>query len=74
MSPDELERILRDGTLPDRDLPRIDVAAAEAGLLDVAYATLDSPLGGGICAVRTAFCAVSTFWVSSWPTPSSSRK
>jgi methylated-DNA-[protein]-cysteine S-methyltransferase len=51
MSSGELERMLRDGTLPDRDLPRIDLAAAEAGLLDVAYATLDSPLGALLVAV-----------------------
>jgi methylated-DNA-[protein]-cysteine S-methyltransferase len=51
MSAGELERMLRDGTLPDRDLPRIDLAAAEAGLLDVAYATLDSPLGALLVAV-----------------------
>jgi methylated-DNA-[protein]-cysteine S-methyltransferase len=45
MSAGELERMLRDGALPDRALPPVDLAAAEAGLLDVAYATLDSPLG-----------------------------
>jgi methylated-DNA-[protein]-cysteine S-methyltransferase len=51
MSAGELERMLRDGTLPDRELPRVDLAAAEAGLLDVAYATLDSPLGELLVAV-----------------------
>jgi methylated-DNA-[protein]-cysteine S-methyltransferase len=47
----DLERILRDGLLPDRELPRLDLAAADAGLLDVAYATLDSPLGTLLVAV-----------------------
>jgi methylated-DNA-[protein]-cysteine S-methyltransferase len=47
----ELERMLRNGALPDRELPRIDLAAAEAGLLDVAYATLDSPVGPLLVAV-----------------------
>jgi methylated-DNA-[protein]-cysteine S-methyltransferase len=51
MSPDDLELMLRNGALPDRDLPRVDLAAAEAGLLDVAYATLDSPLGALLVAV-----------------------
>ncbi len=51
MSAGELERMLRDGTLPDRELPRVELAAAEAGLLDVAYATLDSPLGALLVAV-----------------------
>ncbi len=31
--------------LPDTPLPEFDLAAAAAGLLDVAYATLDSPVG-----------------------------
>ncbi len=31
--------------LPDAPLPELDLAAAAAGLLDVAYATLDSPVG-----------------------------
>lgn len=31
--------------LPDVSLPELDLAAAAAGLLDVAYATLDSPVG-----------------------------
>jgi methylated-DNA-[protein]-cysteine S-methyltransferase len=47
----DLERMLRDGSLPDRELPRLDLAAADAGLLDVAYATLDSPLGALLVAV-----------------------
>jgi methylated-DNA-[protein]-cysteine S-methyltransferase len=48
----ELERILRDGRVPDApSLPAIDAAAAAAGLLDVAYATLDSPLGRLLVAV-----------------------
>ncbi len=44
---DPLERALRDTRRPDgeRRLPDIGVAAAAAGLLDVAYATLDSPVG-----------------------------
>jgi methylated-DNA-[protein]-cysteine S-methyltransferase len=47
----DLERMLRDGSLPDRELPRLDLAAADAALLDVAYATLDSPLGVLLVAV-----------------------
>ncbi len=41
---DQLARALRsrDSELP---LPELDLAAAAAGLLDVAYATLDSPVG-----------------------------
>ena len=31
--------------LPDTPLPELDLAAAAAGVLDVAYATLDSPVG-----------------------------
>ena len=41
----ELERILRETAGPVPEPPAIDVAAAAAGLLDVAYATLDSPVG-----------------------------
>ena len=41
---DELEDLLRLGP-PAPDLPDISEAAARAGLLDVAYATLDSPVG-----------------------------
>ena len=44
---DALERALRN-TPPapsDRPLPALSAAAAAAGLLDVAYATLDSPVG-----------------------------
>ena len=51
MSPDELERMLRDGVLRDRELPPLAAVAADAGLLDVAYATLDSPLGALLVAV-----------------------
>jgi methylated-DNA-[protein]-cysteine S-methyltransferase len=48
----ELERMLRDGVAPEpAELPSIDAAAAEAGLLDVAYATLDSPVGQLLVAV-----------------------
>jgi methylated-DNA-[protein]-cysteine S-methyltransferase len=39
----ELERLLRDASVPAP--PAIDAAAQAAGLLDVAYATLDSPVG-----------------------------
>ena len=44
-----LEELLRN--LPDRDPPPIDERAAQAGLLDVAYAELDSPLGPLLAAV-----------------------
>jgi methylated-DNA-[protein]-cysteine S-methyltransferase len=42
-----LERQLRDGARggPSADLPDLSAPAAAAGLLDVAYATTDSPLG-----------------------------
>jgi methylated-DNA-[protein]-cysteine S-methyltransferase len=39
----DLERLLRDASVPPP--PAIDAAAEAAGLLDVAYATLDSPVG-----------------------------
>jgi methylated-DNA-[protein]-cysteine S-methyltransferase len=39
----DLERVL--GQLEDAELPDLSAAAAGAGLLDVAYATLDSPVG-----------------------------
>jgi methylated-DNA-[protein]-cysteine S-methyltransferase len=44
---DPLTRSLADGTRlhPESPLPDVSAAAAAAGLLDVAYATLDSPLG-----------------------------
>jgi methylated-DNA-[protein]-cysteine S-methyltransferase len=43
---DGLERaLMRRDPEPDRPLPDIGRAAAAAGLLDVAYATFDSPLG-----------------------------
>jgi methylated-DNA-[protein]-cysteine S-methyltransferase len=41
----DLERLLRDASAPVPQPPAIDAAAAAAGLLDVAYATLDSPVG-----------------------------
>jgi methylated-DNA-[protein]-cysteine S-methyltransferase len=44
-SSDQLERELRGGVASAPDLPDITEAAAAAGLLDVAYATFDSPLG-----------------------------
>jgi methylated-DNA-[protein]-cysteine S-methyltransferase len=44
---DPIERALRAGAPPAADAPALDLAhaAALAGLLDVAYATLDSPVG-----------------------------
>lgn len=41
----ELEDLLREGPPIVGGLPEISDAAARAGLLDVAYATLDSPVG-----------------------------
>lgn len=40
----EIEQLLK-AQLPDGDPPELDRVAAAAGLLDVAYATLDSPVG-----------------------------
>jgi methylated-DNA-[protein]-cysteine S-methyltransferase len=40
----EIETMLKT-QLPDADPPELDRAAAAAGLLDVAYATLESPVG-----------------------------
>jgi methylated-DNA-[protein]-cysteine S-methyltransferase len=48
---DELARILAEGDAASADPPSIDDAAAAAGLLDVAYATLDSPVGRLLVAV-----------------------
>jgi methylated-DNA-[protein]-cysteine S-methyltransferase len=44
---DPLEQTLRRAaqTLPTDPLPELEVPAATAGMLDVAYATLDSPVG-----------------------------
>jgi methylated-DNA-[protein]-cysteine S-methyltransferase len=44
---DDLELALRSAVLlePDRPVPDLSDAAADAGLLDVAYATVDSPVG-----------------------------
>jgi methylated-DNA-[protein]-cysteine S-methyltransferase len=44
---DALERALKDvpGNRRDLQLPELSAAASAAGLLDVAYATLDSPFG-----------------------------
>jgi methylated-DNA-[protein]-cysteine S-methyltransferase len=43
---DQLERAMRAGAPPAvGPLPDLSTAAADAGLLDVAYATLDSPVG-----------------------------
>jgi methylated-DNA-[protein]-cysteine S-methyltransferase len=42
---DQLERAMRAGAPPAGPLPDLSNAAAEAGLLGVAYATLDSPVG-----------------------------
>jgi methylated-DNA-[protein]-cysteine S-methyltransferase len=51
---DTLERSLR-CTLPDPpELPDLGDAAAAAGLLDVAYATLDSPVGSLLLAATPA--------------------
>jgi len=48
---DRIERDLRRGAPPASDLPDLTDAAAGAGLLDVAYATLDSPVGTLLVAV-----------------------
>jgi methylated-DNA-[protein]-cysteine S-methyltransferase len=49
---EELERMLKTAADPaEPPLPAIDAAAAAAGLLDVAYATLDSPVGQLLVAV-----------------------
>ncbi len=40
-----LERELTAATAPDRPLPDLATAAQRAGLLDIAYAKLDSPVG-----------------------------
>ncbi len=45
-----LETALRAGE-PDAPLPELEAAAAAAGLLDVAYATFDSPVGPLLLAV-----------------------
>jgi methylated-DNA-[protein]-cysteine S-methyltransferase len=45
-----LEAALREAA-PDLPLPDLDGAAAAAGLLDIAYATLDSPVGQLLVAV-----------------------
>jgi methylated-DNA-[protein]-cysteine S-methyltransferase len=42
---DQLERAMRASAPPAGPLPDLSAAAAEAGLLDVAYTTLDSPVG-----------------------------
>jgi methylated-DNA-[protein]-cysteine S-methyltransferase len=58
---DDLERRLRSGLPEAPDPPDLVSAAAGAGLLDVAYATLDSPVGSLLLAatpkglVRVAF-------------------
>jgi methylated-DNA-[protein]-cysteine S-methyltransferase len=48
---DQIERALRHSAPPPRDPPDVSAAAAAAGLLDVAYATLDSPVGTLLVAV-----------------------
>jgi methylated-DNA-[protein]-cysteine S-methyltransferase len=48
---DELERALRASSSAEPPLPDLTDAAAVSGLLDVAYATLDSPLGNLLLAV-----------------------
>lgn len=42
---DPLEHELRRSAPPPGEVPKLCEAAAEAGLLDIAYATLDSPVG-----------------------------
>jgi methylated-DNA-[protein]-cysteine S-methyltransferase len=42
---DPLEQELRRSAPPPGEVPNVCEAAAEAGLLDIAYATLDSPVG-----------------------------
>jgi methylated-DNA-[protein]-cysteine S-methyltransferase len=42
---DAVERALRDGARPDHAPPDVASVAAAMGLIDVAYATLDSPAG-----------------------------
>jgi methylated-DNA-[protein]-cysteine S-methyltransferase len=49
-----IEQALRNGALPDFPLPDLAAAAERAGLLDVAYATLDSPLGTLLLAATPA--------------------
>ncbi len=50
--PDQIERALRQSApAPAQDPPDLTAAAAAAGLLDVAYATLDSPVGKLLLAV-----------------------
>jgi methylated-DNA-[protein]-cysteine S-methyltransferase len=51
MSFEDLERILAESDAGSAEPPSIDAAAAAAGLLDVAYATLDSPVGRLLVAV-----------------------
>jgi methylated-DNA-[protein]-cysteine S-methyltransferase len=49
---DQIERALRQSApAPEQDPPDLTAAAAAAGLLDVAYATLDSPVGKLLLAV-----------------------
>ncbi len=48
---DQIERALRQSAPPPQDPPDVSAAAAAAGLLDVAYATLDSPVGTLLVAV-----------------------
>ena len=48
---DQLERALRQGAPPAQDPPDLSAPASAAGLLDVAYATVDSPVGTLLVAV-----------------------
>ena len=48
---DRIEAALRQGGPLTQNLPDVTAAAAAAGLLDVAYATLDSPVGTLLVAV-----------------------
>jgi methylated-DNA-[protein]-cysteine S-methyltransferase len=48
---DELEALLREGVAEPASLPDLGAVAAEAGLLDIAYAMEDSPVGRLLLAV-----------------------
>ncbi len=54
MSTDDLQERLRDFALAPCELPDVSGPAARAGLLDVAYATLESPVGELLLAATEA--------------------
>jgi methylated-DNA-[protein]-cysteine S-methyltransferase len=54
MSTDDLQERLRDFALAPYELPDVSGPAARAGLLDVAYATLESPVGELLLAATEA--------------------